>query len=103
MIILMKVLKVTYFAGIWDDALPVADVGDEAADFVAKVAMIEDPTFKDVRVVAILEDSERRVDETYCPDEARIGLFGGLPQSGFTDGFPVSSELSNCIFFLTFC
>lgn len=81
---------VRYLAGLWSDTLNVADLGDEAAAFVAKIAMLEDESFKDVRVAAILEDSERKVDERYCPDEARIGLFGRLPQSGLTDGFPVS-------------
>lgn len=83
-------LPVRYIAGLWSDTLSVADVGDEAAKFVAKVAMLEDNMFKDVRVVAIFGDSERKIDAMYCPDEARVG-FGSLPQSGLTDGFPVSS------------
>ncbi|KAL3783589.1 hypothetical protein HJC23_002093 [Cyclotella cryptica] len=81
-------LPVRYLAGVWSDTLRVADVGDEAAAFVAKVAMLEDASFADVRVVAILEESERRVEEIYCPEEARVG-FGSLPQSGLTDGFPI--------------
>lgn len=84
-------LPVRYVAGLWSDTLNVADVGDEAAAFMSKVAIIEDESFKDVRVVAILENSERKVDERYCPVEARVG-FGRLPQSGLTDGFPVSVD-----------
>jgi uncharacterized protein YcbX len=81
-------LPMRYLAGVWGDTVRVADVGDEAAAFVAKVAMLEDASFGDVRVVAILEESVRRVEESYCPEEARVG-FGSLPQSGLTDGFPV--------------
>jgi hypothetical protein len=82
-------LPIRYLAGLWSDTLSVADLGDEAASFVAKVATLEDAAFQDVRVVAILSDSERKVEERYCPVEARVG-FGRLPQSGLTDGFPVS-------------
>jgi hypothetical protein len=84
----LKDLPVRYQAGLWSDVVTVADVGDGAAAFVAKVAMLEDASFKDVRVVAILEETERRVDEVYCPLEARV--WGSLPMSGLTDGFPVS-------------
>ncbi len=25
----------------------------------------------------------------YCPDAARVGLLGALPETGLTDGFPI--------------
>ncbi|KAL7518273.1 hypothetical protein ACHAWX_003119 [Stephanocyclus meneghinianus] len=84
----IRKLPVRYAAGVWSDTVRVADLGDEAAAFVAKVAMLEDASFGDVRVVAILEESVRSVEESYCPVEARVG-FGSLPQSGLTDGFPI--------------
>ncbi|KAL7477785.1 hypothetical protein ACHAW6_003586 [Cyclotella cf. meneghiniana] len=84
----IRKLPVRYAAGVWSDTVRVADLGDQAAAFVAKVAMLEDASFGDVRVVAILEESVRSVEESYCPVEARVG-FGSLPQSGLTDGFPI--------------
>jgi uncharacterized protein YcbX len=64
-------------------------VGDEAAEFVARIVCKDDPTFKDVRVVSILDSSTRRVNEMYCPDAARIGFLSELPHGGLTDGFPI--------------
>jgi hypothetical protein len=81
---------IRYLAGVWNDVIQVADVGDEAAAFVSKVVCKDDPNFKDVRVVSVMQSSERRVDELYCPDAARVGILGSLPQGGLTDGFPVS-------------
>lgn len=85
----IKKLPVRYLAGLWSDTVEVADVGDEAAAWVAKVVDKDDPTFKDVRIVSIVESSIRSVSELYCPDAARVGLMGSLPQGGLTDGFPI--------------
>ena len=78
-----------YLAGVWNDTVEVADVGDDAAEFVASIVSKDDPSFKDVRVVSIIDSTVRKVDERYCPDAARIGFFSGLPQGGLTDGFPI--------------
>lgn len=86
----VKSFPIRYLAGVWNDVIQVADVGDEAAAFVSKVVCKDDPNFKDVRVVSVMQSSERRVDELYCPDAARVGILGSLPQGGLTDGFPVS-------------
>ena len=88
----VKKLPIRYLAGLWSDTVEVADMGDEVAEFVAKVVMGEDgdPSFADVRVVSIIASTDRKVSEIYCPDAARVGLFGSLPQGGLTDGFPVS-------------
>lgn len=85
----VKKYRVRYCAGIWSDTVEVADVGDEAAEFVARIVCKDDPTFKDVRVVSILDSSTRRVNEMYCPDAARIGFLSELPHGGLTDGFPI--------------
>lgn len=90
----VKSLPVRYSAGLWSDTVEVADVGDEAAAFVAKVVAKDDASFGDVRVVSILDCSVRKVNKLYCPDAARVGLWGSLPQGGLTDGFPVSTHLS---------
>ena len=93
----IKNCKVRYLAGLWEDTVEVADVGDDAAEFVANIVGKEDdPSFKDVRVVSILESSMRKVSEKYCPDAARVGFFSELPQGGLTDGFPllVATETS---------
>jgi len=84
-----KTHPIRYHAGLWSDTVEVADVGDEAAAFVAKVVGKDDPTFRDARVVSIVDSSVRKVSEKYCPDAARIGLRGSLPQGGLTDGFPI--------------
>ena len=94
-------LPIKYIAGLWSDTLSVADVGDEAAKFVSRVAMMEDLMFQDVRVVAICNESERKIDGMYCPVEARVG-FGNLPQSGLTDGFPVSLYDNVASYYVTF-
>ena len=86
----VKKLPIRYLAGLWSDTVDVADVGDEAAEFVAKVVGKDDPSFADARVVSIVASTDRKVSEIYCPDAARIGLLGSLPQGGLTDGFPVS-------------
>ncbi|KAL7535635.1 hypothetical protein ACHAXR_006626 [Thalassiosira sp. AJA248-18] len=85
----VKSLPVRYHAGLWSDSVEVADVGDEAAAFVAKVVGKDDPKFGDVRVVSLVDSSVRKVNELYCPDAARIGLLGSLPEGGLTDGFPI--------------
>ena len=85
----IKKYPVRYSAGLWSDTVEVADVGDDAAEFVASIVCKDDPSFKDVRVVSILESSMRKVDERYCPDAARVGFFSDLPQGGLTDGFPI--------------
>lgn len=85
----LKSLPVRYRAGLWSDTVEVADVGDEAAAFVARVVGKDDPGFADVRVVSIVESSARKVSEMYCPDAARIGILGSLPHGGLTDGFPI--------------
>lgn len=85
----VKKYPVRYFAGVWSDTVEVADVGDEAAEFVASIVCKDDPTFKDVRVVSILDSTTRRVNGRYCPDAARIGFFSDLPHGGLTDGFPI--------------
>lgn len=92
----IKKCKVRYLAGLWEDTVEVADVGDDAAEFVASIVGKDDPSFKDVRVVSILESSMRKVSEKYCPDAARVGFFSELPQGGLTDGFPllVATEAS---------
>lgn len=78
-----------YLAGIWSDTVEVVDVGDEAAEFVANIVSKDNPSFKDVRVVSILDTSMRRINEKYCPDAARVGFLSDLPQGGLTDGFPI--------------
>ena len=85
----VKTLPIRYQAGVWSDTVEVADMGDEAAEFVSKVVCKDDASYNDVRVVSILESSNRKVDELYCPDAARVGLLGSLPQGGLTDGFPI--------------
>jgi len=85
----VKKYPVRYCAGIWSDTVEVADVGDEAAEFVASIVCKDDPSFKDVRVVSILDSSARKVNEMYCPDAARIGFLSELPHGGLTDGFPI--------------
>jgi len=82
-------LPIRYFAGLWSDTVEVADVGDEAAAFVSKIVGQDNPSFGDVRVVSIVKSSERAVSELYCPDAARVGMRGVLPQGGLTDGFPI--------------
>ena len=89
----VKTLPVRYRAGLWSDTVEVADVGDEAAAYVAKVVGKDDPSFGDARVVSLVDSSMRKVNELYCPLAARIGLWGSLPQGGLTDGFPVSCTL----------
>ena len=86
----VKKLPVRYLAGLWSDTVEVADLGDDVAAFLAKVVGNDDPNFADVRMVSIVESSVRRVSKIYCPDAARTGLWGSLPQGGLTDGFPVS-------------
>ena len=88
----VKTLPVRYHAGLWGDAVEVADVGDEAAAFLAKVVGKDDPSFVDARVVSIVDSSVRKVNEKYCPDAARVGLWSMLPQGGLTDGFPVRQK-----------
>jgi len=85
----IKKYPVRYSAGVWSDVVEVADVGDDAAEYVASIVCKDDPSFKDVRVVTILESSVRKVSEQYCPDAARIGFFADLPEGGLTDGFPI--------------
>ena len=43
-------LPIRYHAGLWGDTVEVADVGDEAAKFVARVVGKDNPSFKDVRL-----------------------------------------------------
>ena len=86
---IVKKYPIRYHAGIWSDTVEVADVGDEAAEFVARIVSKDDPTFKDVRVVSILDTTVRRVNELYCPDAARVGFLSDLPHGGLTDGFPI--------------
>ncbi|KAL7527303.1 hypothetical protein ACHAWF_002126 [Thalassiosira exigua] len=83
-------LPVRYLAGLWSNAVEVADVGDKAAAFVAKVVARDDPSFADGRVVSIAESRVRAVNELYCPDADRIWPWVTLPQGELTDGFPVS-------------
>mmetsp|Transcript_4271 Transcript_4271/g.8740 ORF Transcript_4271/g.8740 Transcript_4271/m.8740 type:complete len:273 (+) Transcript_4271:2-820(+) len=83
-------LPIRYQAGLWSDTVEVADLGDEVAEFVAKVTSRDDESYKDVRVVVILKSTVREVNERYCPDAARVGMLANLPQGGLTDGFPVS-------------
>ncbi len=83
-------LPIRYQAGLWSDTVEVADLGDEAAAFVAKITSRDDELYKDVRVVVILKSTVRAVNELYCPDAARVGMLANLPQGGLTDGFPVS-------------
>lgn len=97
----VRKLPIRYLAGLWDDVVEVADAGDEAAAFVSKVAAKDDPRFADARVVSIVESSVRNVSALYCPDAARVGPWGSLPQGGLTDGFPVSAKKS-LVFFLLF-
>jgi len=85
----IKKYPVRYSAGVWSDVVEVADVGDDAAEYVASIVCKDDPSFKDVRVVSILESSMRKVSDKYCPDAARVGFFSDLPQGGLTDGFPI--------------
>jgi hypothetical protein len=87
----LNLLPVRYRAGLWGDVVDVVDVGDEAASFVSGVMCMDDPGYRDVRVVSLLPGTtSRKVDEKYCPDAARVGCFGSLPHGGLTDGFPVS-------------
>ena len=78
-----------YLAGLWGDVVEVVDLGDEAAEFVANIVSKDDPSFKDVRVVSILDTSMRRINEKYCPDAARVGFLSDLPHRGLTDEFPI--------------
>lgn len=47
----VKKVPVRYLAGLWSDTVEVADVGDDAAAFVAKVVENDDPNFADVRAM----------------------------------------------------
>ena len=89
----LKSLPISYRAGLWDDVVTVVDVGDEAASFVTNVIKSDAPHFGDARVVYVM--GGRTIDERYCTDAARVGLLGALPETGLTDGFPVSSWCSS--------
>jgi len=85
----IKTLPIRYQCGLWSDQVEVADLGDEAAAYVAKIVSKDDDSFRDVRVVSIIPSSTRKVNELYCPPAARIGPLARLPQGGLTDGFPI--------------
>lgn len=84
----LKSLPLTYRAGLWDDVVTVLDVGDAAASFVTNIIKADASHFGDARVVYVA--GGRTIDTRYCPDAARVGLLGALPETGLTDGFPVS-------------
>jgi hypothetical protein len=73
---------------LWEDVVNVVDVGDAAASFVANIIKADAPNFGDARVVYVA--GGRKINDRYCPDAARVGLLGSLPETGLTDGFPVS-------------
>lgn len=79
---------VRYDAGIWDDKVQVVDVGDKAANFIQNILSNEEDSFDDVRVVALLPEDKRRVDEKYCPYAVK-DLFLRVPKVSLTDGFPI--------------
>jgi len=85
----VEALPVRYLAGLWGDVVEVADCGDEAAEFVAKIVGRDDSRFEDARLVSIVNSSVRKVNELYCPDAARVGPWATAPQGGLTDGFPI--------------
>lgn len=84
---ILKSLPISYRAGLWDDIVTVVDVGDAAASFVANIIKADAPQFGDARVVYVA--GGRTIDDNYCPDAARVGFLGALPDTGLTDGFPV--------------
>lgn len=84
----LKSLPISYRAGLWEDVVNVVDVGDAAASFVANIIKADAPNFGDARVVYVA--GGRKINDRYCPDAARVGLLGSLPETGLTDGFPVS-------------
>lgn len=79
---------VRYNAGIWDDTVQVVDVGDKASSFIQSILSNEEDKFDDVRVVALLPEDKRRVDEKYCPNAVK-DLFLRVPKVSLTDGFPI--------------
>jgi len=81
---------VRYTAGLWDDTVQVVDVGDKAAEFLQSIMKSpqDDDDYSDVRLVAQLENDERRVDSRYCP-AAAVDFMGRVPRVSLTDGFPI--------------
>lgn len=79
---------VRYHAGIWDEIVQVVDVGDKAASFIQAIISNEEDSYEDVRVVALLPEDKRRVDEKYCPNAVK-DMFLRVPRVSLTDGFPI--------------
>lgn len=79
-----------YNAGIWDDMVQVADLGDEASSFVQSLIASDDDEddYSDARLVMQVPNDKRRVDERYCPFAA-LDLIGRVPKVSLTDGFPI--------------
>mmetsp|Transcript_35089 Transcript_35089/g.35299 ORF Transcript_35089/g.35299 Transcript_35089/m.35299 type:complete len:406 (-) Transcript_35089:214-1431(-) len=80
-----------YLVGIWDDVVEVADVGDEAAEFVQAILekdSLANGNFQDVRVVTIIPSTERELDKRYLPYAAFHDL-GTVPRISLSDGFPI--------------
>lgn len=83
----------TFRARIWDDVVSVADVGDEAADFLKGVmASTEEGNNEvqagDVRLVAIDRHSYKRMaDEKYTP--IAVMVEGISPAISLTDEYPI--------------
>lgn len=74
--------KVT--AGVWEDVVTAVDLGDAPAHFVQTVMHTHD----NVRVVSLLPQTHRTLDERYLPP-ASYPLDGSIPQVSFADGFPI--------------
>lgn len=88
-----------YHAGIWDDSVEVADMGDEVAQFLQNILKL-DPNHSDdnppenIRLVALLPTTHRYTEKRYIPP---VGYLNGKsPLVSLTDGFPIliASETS---------
>uniref|UniRef100_A0A7S4JAB4 MOSC domain-containing protein n=1 Tax=Odontella aurita TaxID=265563 RepID=A0A7S4JAB4_9STRA len=92
-----------YTAGLWDDAVEVADVGDDAAAFLREavkagmeadraggIKLETDDGFRDVRLVALLPGGRtaRPLPEAYLPPAAWTSA-GSVPHTSLNDGFPI--------------
>ena len=96
--------RTRYRAGIWDDVVDVADVGDEAAGFVADVIAAAavggggegggvQPSECDgggIRVASVLPGGAtvRPLDGRYLPPAALTSL-GSVPSTSLNDGFSI--------------
>jgi len=91
---------IRYTAGIWDDNVEVADMGDEVAHFLQSIIKqdktIDPNLFKNIRLVSLLPTTQRYTDSNYIPAIGYDRYSGTTPLVSLTDGFPIliASETS---------